>query len=78
MKLRCLLFNHEWVYGRVAERHIRDVVKTQRYHNRACSVCGKEDLAADLAEREYNKIMAIKEVLFDSPGDPANCDIKLR
>lgn len=72
MKLRCV-FGHEWIYGRVADREVRQALPRWKvFHNRACSRCGKEDMAADNAEAEYDRLIRIKSGLGASshaPGD---------
>lgn len=62
--LRCLLGKHKWVYGRATSRTVAQALPDRTvFHNRVCTRCLKEDLAADNAEREYDRIASIQHRL---------------
>ena len=67
--LTCLLRGHAWIYGRVAASDVRRVVKGWPcYHDRECSRCGKQDMAATRAERECARIQRVSERLLSTRG----------
>lgn len=57
---RQIFCNHEWIYGRVASREARGLLKWAVYHNRACTKCSKVDNAADRAEEEATRILQLR------------------
>jgi len=60
----CVIKDHEWVFGRVAERWARALVPGKKsYHNRACSRCTKEEWNADDIEKEAERILQLKRML---------------
>ncbi len=60
----CVIKGHNWVVGRVAERWVRDLVPDEKsYHNRACIRCLKEQWNADVAEKEAERILSIRDML---------------
>lgn len=63
MRFRCLIGRHEWVIGRAAHSHARQLVDKKNYHNRACKHCGKEEWNADEAEAEADRVVLLKDKL---------------
>ena len=56
--ISCLLKGHDWLLGRAAQSDAQLHVRQDVFHNRVCTYCGKEDLAADRAEEELQRINA--------------------
>lgn len=63
-RIVCMVKDHQWVTGRVAEQWARELIKGKKsYHNRACSRCGKEQWNADDVEAEAERMLMMKERL---------------
>jgi len=62
--IRCVFGRHQWVVGRSVSSDVRrEVPGWKNYHNRACARCGKEDLAADRAFAEAQRLREIRGYL---------------
>ena len=60
----CIVTQHKWVYGRVAEKWARAVLPDRKnYHNRECSRCEKAEWDADKIEDEAERLRGIKRRL---------------
>ena len=60
----CIIKDHKWVVGRVAERWARDLIPDKKsYHNRACTRCEKEEWNADEVEKDAERILMMRDRL---------------